>query len=66
MSENGTAKIDGPMTIGYGIDAIDSTCKNQLCGTNICFLRERARRHNDDRPLVTLGLETISTEEVFL
>jgi hypothetical protein len=24
MGENGTAKIDGPMTFGYGIDATDS------------------------------------------
>jgi len=24
MSENRTAKIDGPMTFGYGIDATDS------------------------------------------
>jgi hypothetical protein len=29
MRENRTAKIDGPMTFGYGIDAIDSACKNQ-------------------------------------
>jgi hypothetical protein len=57
MSENRTAKIDGPMTFGYGIDATDSACKNQRCGTNICFSRQRAGRHNDDRPLVTLGLE---------
>jgi hypothetical protein len=62
MSENRTAKIDGPMTFGYGIDATDSACKNQRCGTNICFSRQRAGRHNDDRPLVTLGLEKISTE----
>jgi hypothetical protein len=27
MSENRTAKIDGPMTFGYGIDATDSACK---------------------------------------
>ena len=35
----------------------DSACKNQRCGTNICFSRQRAGRHSDDRPLVTLGLE---------
>src|SRR5436305_14800527 len=57
MSENRTAKIDGPMTFGDGIDATDSACKNQRCGTNICFSCQRAGRHNDDRPLVTLGLE---------
>jgi hypothetical protein len=62
MSENRTAKTDGPMTFGYGIDATDSGCKNQRCGTNICFSRQRAGRHNDDRPLATLGLEKISTE----
>jgi len=50
------------MTFGYGIDATDSACKNQRCETNICFSRQRAGRHNDDRPLVTLGLEKISTE----
>jgi hypothetical protein len=27
MSESGTAKIDGPMTFGYGIDATDSAGK---------------------------------------
>jgi hypothetical protein len=27
MSTNRTAKIDGPMTFGYGIDATDSACK---------------------------------------
>jgi hypothetical protein len=27
MSENGAAKIDDPMTFGYGIDATDSACK---------------------------------------
>jgi hypothetical protein len=62
MSENRTAKIDGPMTFGYGIDATGSARKNQRCRTNICFLRQRAGRHNDDRPLVPLGLEEISME----
>jgi hypothetical protein len=57
MSENRTAKIDDPMSFGYGIDATGSACKNQQCGTNICFLRQRAGRHNDDRSLVTLGLK---------
>jgi hypothetical protein len=57
MSKNRTAKIDGLMTFGDGIDATDTACKNQRCGTNICFSRQRAGRHNDDRPLVTLGLE---------
>jgi hypothetical protein len=52
-SENITAKIDGPMTFGYGIDAADSARKNQRCGTNICFSRQRAGCHIDDRPLVT-------------
>jgi hypothetical protein len=61
-SENRTAKLDGPMTFGYGIDATDSARKNQRCGTNICFSRRKAGRHNDDRPPVTLGLEKISTE----
>jgi hypothetical protein len=37
MSENRTAKIDDPMTFGYGIDATDSACKNQRRGTNIRF-----------------------------
>jgi hypothetical protein len=27
ISANRTAKIDGPMTFGYGIDATDSACK---------------------------------------
>jgi hypothetical protein len=62
MSENRTAKIDGPMTFCYGIDATGSACKNQRCGTNICFSRQRAGRHNDDRPLGTVGLEKISTK----
>jgi hypothetical protein len=62
MSANTTAKIDRPMTFGYGIDATDSACKNQRCETDICFSRQRAGCHNDDRPLVTLGLEKISTE----
>jgi hypothetical protein len=39
MSENRTAKIDGPMTFGYGIDAIYSACKNQRRGTNFCFAK---------------------------
>jgi hypothetical protein len=43
------------MTFGYGVDATDSACKNQRCETNICFSRQRASRHNDDRPLVTLA-----------
>jgi hypothetical protein len=50
------------MTFGYGIDATDSACKNQRCGTNICFSGQRAGRQNDDRPLVTLGLEKLSTK----
>jgi hypothetical protein len=33
MSANRTAKIDRPMTFGYGIDATDSACKNQRCET---------------------------------
>src|SRR5215831_18552652 len=33
MSENTTAKIDGPITFGYGIDATESACKNQRYGT---------------------------------
>jgi hypothetical protein len=48
MSANRTAKIDRPMTFGYGIDATASACKNQRCETNICFSRQRAGRHNDD------------------
>jgi hypothetical protein len=42
-----TAKIDGPMTFGYGIDATDSARKNQRRGTNICFSRQRARADSD-------------------
>ena len=61
-SENRPAKLDGPMTFGYGIDATDAARKKQRCGTNICFSRRKAGRHNDDRPLVTLGLEKIYTE----
>ena len=33
MSANRTAKIDRPMTFGYGIDATASVCKNQRCET---------------------------------
>src|SRR5215472_4262978 len=51
MSEDRTAKIDDPMTFGYGIDATDSACKNQRRGTNIRFPRQRASRHSDDRSL---------------
>ena len=54
-------KIDGPMTFGYGIDAAHSACKKSTVW-NICFSRQRAGRHNDDRPLVTLGLEKIFAE----
>jgi hypothetical protein len=57
MSENRTAKIDGPMTFGYGIDATDSACKKQRCVTIVCFPRQRAGRHNDDRPLISFGFE---------
>jgi hypothetical protein len=64
MNENRTVKIDDPMTFGYGIDATDSSCKNQWCGTNI-FSSQRTGRHDDDRPLVTPWLEKISTEEDF-
>src|SRR5215510_6100389 len=32
------AKLDGPMTCGYGIDAIDAARENQRCGTNIHLL----------------------------
>src|SRR3954469_10559789 len=53
---NRTAKIDGPITFGYGIDAIGSTCKNQGC---VCFSRQRAGRYNDDHHP---RLEKISTE----
>ena len=35
--KNRTAKLDGPMTCGYGIDAIDVARKNRRCSTNICF-----------------------------
>jgi hypothetical protein len=56
MSANRTAKTDGPMNFGYGIDATDSR------ETNICFSRQRAGRHDDDRPLVALGVQKISTE----
>ena len=35
------AKLDGPITFGYGIDATDSARANQRRDTNICFLRRR-------------------------
>jgi hypothetical protein len=38
-TENTTAKLDGLMTCGYGIDAIDAARENQMCGTNIYFSR---------------------------
>jgi hypothetical protein len=60
MSENTTAKIDGPITFGYGTDATEPACKKSTVRNNICFSRQRAGRHNDDRPLVTLGLQKIS------
>jgi hypothetical protein len=60
ISENKTAKIDGPMTFGYGIDATYSVCKNRRCGTNICFSRQSASRHDDDRPLGAFELDKIS------
>jgi len=40
-NENIAAKLDGPMTFGYGIDAIDAAHKNQRGGTNICFSRRK-------------------------
>jgi hypothetical protein len=39
MSEDRVAKIDGPMTFGYGIDATDSAYKNQWRGTNVCHAK---------------------------
>jgi hypothetical protein len=41
LSKNRTAKLDRPMTCGYGIDAIDAARKNQRCGTNLCFSRRK-------------------------
>src|SRR5262249_60683753 len=38
---NIAAKLDGPMTFGYGVDAIDAARKNQRGGTNICFSRRK-------------------------
>lgn len=40
-----TAKLDGPMTCGYGIDAIDAARKNRRCSTNICFSLNGLRAH---------------------
>jgi hypothetical protein len=40
-AKNRTAKLDRPMTCGYGIDAIDAARKNQRCGTNLCFSRRK-------------------------
>jgi hypothetical protein len=38
---NKMPKLDVPMTIGYGIDAIDAARKNQRRGTTICFTRQK-------------------------
>ncbi|MCP2132751.1 hypothetical protein [Bradyrhizobium ottawaense] len=48
------------MSIGYGVDAIDLLYNNQQCGTS----HERADPHDEDRPLVTLGLEMTTTADV--
>ena len=60
MNENRTAKIDGPMTFGYGIDATDSACKiNGAEQTSASHAKGPAVTM---MIIVTLGLEKISTE----
>jgi len=36
-----TPQLDGLLTCGYGIDAIDAARKNQRRSTNICFSRRK-------------------------
>jgi hypothetical protein len=47
-SKNTTAKLDGPMTFGYGIDAMDAARENQGRGTNIRFSRLKGALEGDD------------------
>jgi hypothetical protein len=46
MSANRTDKLDGPMTFGYGLDAIDTACKNQR--------RKQTSVSHANRPAVTI------------
>jgi hypothetical protein len=43
MSENGAAKIDDPMTFGYGIDATDSACKKSTVRNKHLLLTPKGR-----------------------
>src|SRR6267154_3695913 len=47
-SKNTTAKLDGPMTFGYGIDAMDAARENQGRGTNIRCSRRKGALEGDD------------------
>jgi hypothetical protein len=47
-NKNTTTKLDGPMTCGYGIDAIDAARENQGRGTNIRFSRRKGALEGDD------------------
>jgi hypothetical protein len=49
-SKNTAAKLDGPMTCGYGIDAIDAARENQSASNAAVNLSECARGHDILKP----------------
>jgi hypothetical protein len=49
-SKNTTVKLDGPMTCGYGIDAIDVARENQSASNAAVNRSECARGHDILKP----------------